>query len=343
MPASDPSLAAPTDVGSLGIYQLKRLWSRAMAGRRGRPPGGAPEPQLDCLVIHAVGLGLEQAMQHLYRTGPAFEEFEGWILATAGPVDPDQVARINAVVTGSKCPPEVQKRLDAVAAAEPVLSPDDLAFWHRQGYVILPNAVLPEACAATERAIWDHVGASPDNPEGWYFENAHGIMVQLFQHPALTANRHSPRIHKAFSQLWDTTDLWVTTDRVGFNPPERPGHKFPGPHLHWDVSLQQPIPFGTQGILYVTDTPPEQGAFTCVPGFHNRIEAWLKGLPTGAEPRRQDLHALGSKPIGGRAGDLIIWNQALPHGSRPNLGARPRLVHYINMHPAHVEEQSVWL
>ena len=38
MPASDPSLAAPTDVGSLGIYQLKRLWSRAMAGRRGRPP-----------------------------------------------------------------------------------------------------------------------------------------------------------------------------------------------------------------------------------------------------------------------------------------------------------------
>ena len=43
MPASDPSLAAPTDVGSLGIYQLKRLWSRAMAGA---PPAALPSPSL---------------------------------------------------------------------------------------------------------------------------------------------------------------------------------------------------------------------------------------------------------------------------------------------------------
>jgi hypothetical protein len=343
MAAPDSSLAAPTEVGSLGVYQLKRLWSRALVDRRGRPAAEAREPHLDSLVIHALGLGLEPTLQYLYKSGPTFEEFERWILATVGAVDPDQVSRINAAITGSEYPPRVQSKLDAIASSEPVLSADDLAFWAREGYVIVPNAVPPEACAATERAIWDHVKASPDNPDGWYFENTHGIMVQLFQHPALAANRRSPRVLKAFAQLWGTPDLWVTTDRVGFNPPERPGYLFPGPHLHWDVSLHPPIPFGTQGILYVTDTPSEQGAFTCVPGFHRRLGEWVKGLPPGADPRRQDLHALGSKPIGGRAGDLIIWNQELPHGSSPNRGTRPRLVHYINMYPTRAEEEQPWL
>ena len=93
----------------------------------------------------------------------------------------------------------------------------------------------------------------------------------------------------------------------------------------------------------MTDTPPEQGAFTLVPGFHRRIEDWIKSLPPGADPRSQDMHALGSQPIGGRAGDLVIWHQALPHGSRPNRGTRPRMVQYINMFPTRIEVQDVWL
>ncbi len=45
----DTVLAAPTDVGELGVFHLKRLWSRFTAGMEGH---------LDSLVIHAVGLGL---------------------------------------------------------------------------------------------------------------------------------------------------------------------------------------------------------------------------------------------------------------------------------------------
>jgi ectoine hydroxylase-related dioxygenase (phytanoyl-CoA dioxygenase family) len=230
-----------------------------------------------------------------------------------------------------------------VEASDPVLSAADLAFWDEHGYVVLHDAVAPASREAATQALWDHLGARPDEPDSWYRRRDHGIMVQYFQHPAFEANRRSPRIHKAFAQLWGTAELWVTTDRVGFNVPERPGWKFPGPDLHWDVSIKTPIPFGTAGILYLTDTPPEQGAFTLVPGFHRRVEDWLKSLPPGADPRSQDIHALGSQPIGGRAGDLIIWHQALPHGSRPNRGTQPRMVQYINMFPTRVEAQDVWL
>jgi len=144
-------------------------------------------------------------------------------------------------------------------------------------------------------------------------------------------NRRTERIHRAFAQLWGTADLWVTADRCGFHPPQRAGHPFPGPDLHWDLDFSAPLAFGTQGILYLTDTPAEQGALTLVPGFHRRLPEWLASLPPGADPQQQDLHALGSIPVGARAGDMVIWRDALPHGSRPNLGTRPRIVQYINL------------
>jgi hypothetical protein len=320
------------------------MWSRAMAARQGRPvPASQQERQLDYLVIHATGLGLEQTMHYRGQHAPTFEEFERWIVATTGGIAPARAARINAAVTRADYPAEIKRWLADVAASEPVLTADDLAFWHEHGYVVLHDAVPDASRMAAAQALWDHLDARADDPESWYRRSDHGIMVQYFQHPAFEANRRSSRIHKAFAQLWGSADLWVTTDRVSFNVPERPGWMFPGPDLHWDVSVKTPIPFGTQGILYLTDTPPEQGAFTLVPGFQRWGEHWLASLPPGANPRRQDLHALGSRAIGGCAGDLIIWHQALPHGSRPNRGTQPRLVQYINMFPTRFEEQDEWL
>jgi hypothetical protein len=342
--ASPSDLAAATDTGTLGIYRLKRYWSRTMLARQGRPVGvNRREHHLDHLVIHATGLGLEQAVHFLGHNAPSFEEFERWIETTTGGVDPMRVARINAAVTGGEYSDEIKRSLATVEASEPVLSADDLASWHEHGYVVVHDAVPAASRDAAAQALWDHLGARPDDPETWYRRRDHGIMVQYFQHPAFEANRRSPCLHKAFAQLWGTADLWVTTDRVGFNVPERKGRTFRGPDLHWDVSLKTPIPLGMSGILYLTDTPPEQGAFTLVPGFHRRIEEWLASLPLGANPRQQDLHALGSMPIGGRAGDLVIWHHALPHGSRPNRGTRPRMVQYIAMFPTELADQDEWI
>ncbi len=342
MKPSAIDLAESAETGSLGIVHLKRLWSRAMLARCGRSVGSPEEFQRDRLVVDAVGLGYEQATQHLLREAPTFAEFEAWVLTTTGGVEPELVERISAAVLGTPPPEATRRRLAAIDAMEPVLTASDLAHWDEQGYVIVHDAVPEATRAGAEREIWRHVGAHPDNPDSWYVPNDHGIMLQIFQHPAFTANRRSPRIHKAFSQLWGTPDLWVSTDRAGFNVPERPDWKFRGPDLHWDVSLVPPIPFCTQGILYLTDTQPEQGAFTAVPGFHRRLDDWLASLPDGADPRQQDLHALGSKPIAGHAGDLIIWDDRLPHGSRPNRGARPRIVQYLNMYPAHYRAQAAW-
>ncbi len=341
---AEPNLAPATETGTLGICHLKRMWSRAMAARQGRFfPTSQHERHLDRLVIHACGLGLEQTASYLGDAAPSFEAFERWLVAITGGVAPEAVARINAAVTGEAMPEPCARWLAGVTASPPVLKAADLAHFNEHGYVVLHEAVPAAIREAAAQALWAHLGADPDDPQTWYQRRDHGIMVQYFQHPAFAAIRRAPRIHKAFAQLWGTADLWATTDRVGFNAPERADFRFPGPHLHWDVSVKTPIPFGTGGILYLTDTPPEQGAFTLVPGFQRWGEAWLKALPAGTDPRQQDLYALGPRAIGGKAGDLVIWHQALPHGASPNRGLRPRMVQYINMFPTRIEEQDEWI
>ena len=322
-----------TEVGSLGICHLKRLWSSAIAARSGGSIEREDETQLDRLVMNALGLGVHETIQHVCHNAPTFSEFEDWVAAIAGSSENSDVARLNARITGTPYPDETCRWLDSVEGSEPVLSPDDLSFWEKNGYVVLRDAVDSEARTTAEQVIWQHVGADPDVTESWYQNSAAGIMIELIRHPAFERNRRAVRIHKAFAQLWGTADLWVSADRCGFHVPQREDRPFPGPDLHWDIDFALPLEFGTQGILYLTETPPEQGALTLVPGFHHRLSDWLRSLEPGVDPQQQDLHALGSVPVGGYAGDMVIWHQALPHGSRPNLGTRPRIVQYINMIP----------
>lgn len=330
----------------LGIPHLRDLWSRTLAKRSSASAPTAETSDAtdsvesrfdrDKLVIHGLGLSLREALTFLYERAPTFEAFETWIIATnGGSVDPHVVARINAALSGAPVEPSD----DGV----PALTRDELAFFEEHGYVVLRDAVSAGAARAAEDAIWAHLQMDRDDPQTWYRgSHGHSIWVPLIHHPALDANRASPRIAAAFAQLWKRRDLWPTVDQTGFNPPERPDWQFPGPNLHWDVSLVPPVPFGLQGILYLVDTAADQGAFTCVPGFHRRIESWLRELPPDADPRREDLDVFVPVSVAARAGDLIIWHQALPHGASPNRAKRPRIVQYITLNPTAAEHNPIW-
>jgi len=218
----------------------------------------------------------------------------------------------------------------------PVLSPEDHVFWEENGYVVIHSAVPPENVKAAQQAVWDFLEMDPDDSNSWYPDPPRrSIMVEIYQHQALWDNRQSPRVHQAFSEIWGTEQLWVSFDRASMSPPNCPPKwERDSAGLHWDrSSFDLPIQLAVQGILYLTDTPADQGAFTCVPGFNRRIESWLKTLPPDADPRNQDLVSLGPEPVPGRAGDLIIWHNILPHGSGPNTADRPRLAQYISMGP----------
>jgi hypothetical protein len=320
----------------LGIKCLKEIWQHYQDIRLFGTPKQPVEWKYISGLCNALGLGLEPTIQQLMQSSGSFDVFETWVIRN-GHISTEQIEAFNALVINEYKPTE---------AIEPVLNAADLEHWKNEGYVVLKNAVSKEDCARTVRWIYAQIEASPNQPDSWYKPHAlkQGIMLQLFKHPLLNKNRLSSKIKQACMQLWQRQDLMVSMDRVSFNPPETDTYAFPGPNLHWDVSLKRPIPFGLQGLLYLTDTESNQGAFTLVPGFHKKIDDWLDTLPSNAKALKRDfLDSVDSKPIAASAGDFIIWHQALPHGSAPNMSQRPRIVQYINYQPLDMSYQNEWV
>lgn len=323
------------DPSELDIPALHDYWARRLRVLRGERRARDPRREhFDRMLSDSLGIGLEQ-IARFFSTMPSYDALRAFVLEChGGGLDPQRVAWVNALQEGRAYPGHVARHLAAVRAHASVLDAAALAHWDEHGYVVLPHAITADECAAASAAVHAHVAADPADPRTWYAGTLRqGIMVQLFQHEALEAARRSLRIHKAFAQLWGSEDLVMTADRCGFNPPENGHFHFPGPHLHWDAELEPPLGLGIQGILYLTDTPAEQGAFTCIPGFHRGIDDWLRALPRGADPYAH-IPADQARPIAGAAGDLILWHHALPHASSANRGVRPRIVQYVAMYQA---------
>ena len=167
-----------------------------------------------------------------------------------------------------------------------VLSREELEFFAEEGYVVAREVIDRDQAERTARAVWAFTGMDPDDSGTWYPEERRGIMVEIYQHQTMWDNRTAPRVHRAFSQVWGTDKLWVSHDRASISPPaldkDAPEHG-----LHWDASLDnRPLPFGVQGVLYLNDTPAEQGAFVCVPGVPPAPGGVARRVAGGGRPPR---------------------------------------------------------
>lgn len=299
---------------------LESLWKRAVEPQNADLSNSNWNNEIKTL--YQLGIGMEDTLQFLYSEKPDFDSFKTWV---------NNRKRSIAIETED--------------LIENVLSEKDLEFWNQNGYVVVKNAISKEECEDTQKAIWEYLKMDPNNKESWYesHEDLKGLMLNFSDHETLNRNRFSPRVKKAYEQLYKTTKIYKTIDKVSFNPPETENFNFLGSPLHWDMSLKKPLSFGLQGLLYLTDCGPNDGAFHCVPGFHNQINQWLDELKPQENPREKALQTLQSKPIIGQAGDFIIWHQALPHCATPNNGEKPRMVQYLTYLPDDYNAAGEWI
>ena len=271
--------------------------------------------------LYQLGISMEETLHYLYEEKPSPIEFKNWI---------------------QQKEKKIQTTTDIIAD---VLTKEDLDFWEANGYVVVKNAIAEEDCLATQKAIWQFLEKNPEDATTWYKTHTEqkGLMVNFFNHSTLEKNRASLKIQKAYEQLYGTDKIYKTIDKVSFNPPVTSGYNFLGSNLHWDVSLKQPIPFRLQGLLYLSDCDENDGAFHCVPGFHNQIEDWMQSLSPTDNPRELALKQLNPQPVIGKTGDFVIWHQALPHCATPNYGRKPRFVQYLTYFPENAIEASEWI
>lgn len=294
---------------------------------RNRTLGDKKETQTTSSWTHEIeylyksGVSIDEALKYLYFEKPSLVAFESWV---------------NQKQT---------QFVPSVAQEALVFSEEELQFFETNGYIVLPDAIPKADCVATQQIIWEFLGMHPEKSETWYKSHPEqrGMMLNFFEHPLLEKNRASGKIRKAFEQLYQSEAIYKTIDKVSFNPPITPNYSFMGSDLHWDVSLQLPIPFRLQGLIYLSDCGPKDGAFHCVPGFHNQITEWIQQVPEGVHPRAHALETLKPQAIKALAGDMIIWHQALPHCATPNYGTSPRMVQYLSYISETYEEAKVWI
>ncbi len=325
------TLADSDDLSAAGIFHLYRMWQKICQKKQKKAASQADEWWLDRAVLDLCGIGLEPGMQMLYQSNRLSDLIRAVEQLQLTDDDKHYINRRLIELRDGK-----QSQTLPSGLSEQVLSEEQLAFWQHNGYLVVPGVLSKAQCEDCCKVIWEYLQADPEVPASWYHsaERMQKIMLQLFRHPVLDRNRRQPQIRQIFEQLWQRTDLAMSTDRVSFNPPETAAWKFPGPDMHWDMLLQNPVSFGTQGLIYLTDTAEDQGAFCCVPGFHLKIEQWLQQQnKTEFELQKQNWSEWPVKPIAAKAGDLVIWHHALPHGASPNKAAFPRMVQYINMYP----------
>ncbi|MET8217399.1 phytanoyl-CoA dioxygenase family protein [Streptomyces hirsutus] len=245
-----------------------------------------------------------------------------------------------------------------------VLSEEEFASWQTYGYVVVREAISPDAAKLLLEFAWDFQGLDPQRPETWYEERTfrsdldrdlyvYGF-VEAYHHQLLWDSRQSRRVYDAFADVWDCEELWVTLDRLNLNPPNvrNRSRSFIEPtdegfdiELHWDVDTTASVPpQRVQGIVALTDTEPDQGGFQCSPELFHRFEEWKVGRPADRDPIRPGVDRAEFPVIRPQldAGDLLIFNGMLAHGVAPNTSADGvRAVQYLSMMPALEEHEEL--
>lgn len=306
----------------MGDSTIENFWNRILNPDSNKTSDEVSSWEEEIQFLYKMGISMEDTVRYLHYEKPSFPAFKDWIHNRK----------------------DLTKR-EEQPAPKKLLSKEDLAFWDKNGYIVIKNAVSKSDCEAAQNAIWEFLGANPNDKQSWYrqHEEKRGMMVNFTNHPALKKNRESIIIQRVYGQLYKTNSIYKTIDKVSFNPPVTQDNPFMGSSLHWDVSLKLPIPFKLQGLLYLSDCHADDGAFHCVPGFHKTIDSWMNTVPSNENPRETALKTLQPVPITGQAGDFIIWHQALPHCATPNKGKLPRMVQYLTYYPEEEEKTAEWI
>eukprot|EP01102_Stenamoeba_stenopodia_P014460 TRINITY_DN4804_c0_g1_i1.p1 TRINITY_DN4804_c0_g1~~TRINITY_DN4804_c0_g1_i1.p1 ORF type:complete len:378 (-),score=72.37 TRINITY_DN4804_c0_g1_i1:232-1365(-) len=95
-----------------------------------------------------------------------------------------------------------------------------------------------------------------------------------------------------------------------------------------------------QGVLNLLDNQEDDGGLQLVPGFHRHFDEYFQVIGSGS--RENASYSFdASDPlqkyairISMRQGSLVIWDQKIPHGSKPNKSSRFRAAQFLRMFPA---------
>ena len=221
-------------------------------------------------------------------------------------------------------------------------SQDLIGDFHRDGYVMMKDAITPEQVARLTAVLdgWTEESRRHAGPYGEMLDGRPRFDVQPDVHSAET-----PALRRVASPVDVDDAFWaVAQDNAAldltaaiFSPnikfyASKVNLKLPGSRT--EVKYHQDFPFDPHTnmdmmtvLIFLDDVTMENGPLQLVPGSHRGPlhSLWQDGRFTGAVAQDVgDQAAAKAVACTGRAGDACLMHSAVLHGSSANLGTDPR-------------------
>ena len=215
-----------------------------------------------------------------------------------------------------------------------VLSEAQRYFYDENGYLLVSGLIPDEIAQGAERAMWEEMGASPDDPLTWTEE---ARKKQAYKRPEIVALFTDAYLAAAM-ELWGDSPEPFDRPKTGYAVNTFPSDGLWSPHAaHLDHSIKEhghktfPTAFRIASMCFLHDVEPHGGGTVVWPGAHQRVRALAESDPTRYELMWSLSRDLGLAEIGEpveiipRGGDVLFYQCLCPHSGSRNVSARPRL------------------
>lgn len=198
-----------------------------------------------------------------------------------------------------------------------------LRFYADNGYLLIPALIDADEAAALRAEV--HAIAARQGPTNATWSSVAGADTALehshdiqFRSAAFSRLLVDPRLTDVFTALIGP-NVQLHHNKMFIKPPERgapfPMHQDHAYFPHRGVSM-------TAAILHLDDAPEAKGCVRVYPGSHRQGPLPALGDDHHVDPAAFPL--AGATPVEARAGDLLVFNYLLVHGSGLNVSAEPR-------------------
>ena len=202
-----------------------------------------------------------------------------------------------------------------------------------QGYLVIPNAIEPETVTAMN--AWIDTQAERDEKWRGQTGNAH-IDSPILWGPLFRNLIDNPRILPCLKETLGAK-LRLDHDYAIFLQPGHTGLKLHGPNTtpfdpcHYYRCYNGQIYCGLTVATYaLTDTPPGTGGLAIVPGSHK------SNFECPADIKRLERASSIVQQISAKAGDCILFTEALVHGTLPWQGPGVRRTLFFKYAPCSI-------